>query len=66
MIDDIIELIRCGEDSRTQFKKGQDVSNTKSLAGEMTAFSNSKGGKILIGVDDDGKIIGLSRMTFED
>ena len=27
------ELIGCGEDSRTQFKRGQDITNTKSLAG---------------------------------
>jgi ATP-dependent DNA helicase RecG len=56
----LIELIARGEDSRTQFKKGQDVSNAKSLAGEMAAFTNSKGGKILIGVADDGSCVGLS------
>lgn len=57
---ELIELIARGEDTRTQFKKGQDVTNTKSLAGEMAAFANSKGGKILIGIADDGSIIGLS------
>ncbi len=31
-----------------------------SLTAELTAFSNSAGGKILIGVDDDGQIVGLS------
>src|SRR5208283_1718758 len=57
---ELIELIGRGEDSRTEFKKSQDVTNAKSLAGEMVAFSNSKGGKILIGVDDTGEIIGLT------
>ncbi len=57
---ELIELISRGEDSRTQFKRSQDVTNAKSLAGEIVAFANSKGGKILIGVDDDGVIIGLS------
>lgn len=57
---ELIELIARGEDTRTQFKKGQDVTNAKSLAGEMAAFANSKGGKILIGIDDNGSIIGLS------
>ena len=57
---ELIELIRRGEDSRTQFKKGQDVTNAKSLAGEMTAFSNSRGGRILLGVDDNGSVAGLS------
>lgn len=57
---ELIELISRGEDSRTQFKQSQDVTNTKSLAGEMVAFANSKGGRILIGVDDTGSVIGLS------
>jgi ATP-dependent DNA helicase RecG len=57
---ELIELISRGEDSRTQFKQSQDVTNAKSLAGEMVAFANSKGGRILIGVDDTGSIIGLS------
>ncbi len=57
---ELIELIGRGEDSRTQFKQSQDVTNTKSLAGEMVAFANSKGGRIVIGVDDTGSISGLS------
>jgi ATP-dependent DNA helicase RecG len=57
---ELIELITRGEDSRTQFKKRQDITNAKSLAGEMAAFANSKGGRILIGVADDGSVIGLS------
>jgi len=57
---ELIELIGRGEDSRNQFKKSQDVTNTKSLAGELVAFSNSKGGRILIGIDDNGSVIGLS------
>ncbi|MFH0731235.1 MAG: RNA-binding domain-containing protein [Pseudomonadota bacterium] len=57
---ELIELISRGEDTRTQFKRGQDVTNAKSLAGEMVAFANRKGGRILIGVDDDGSVTGLS------
>lgn len=57
---ELIELISGVEDSRTQFKQSQDVTNAKSLAGEMAAFANSKGGRILIGVDDAGSVIGLS------
>ncbi len=30
------------------------------MGGEITAFANSNGGVILIGVDDDGKIIGVT------
>jgi len=57
---ELIELIARGEDGRTQFKQGQDVTNARSLAGEMAAFANSKGGRILIGVDDAGSVTGLS------
>ncbi len=57
---ELIELITRGEDSRTQFKKAQDVTNAKSLAGEMVAFANGKGGKILVGIDDQGTVVGLT------
>jgi ATP-dependent DNA helicase RecG len=55
---EIIELIGRGEDSRTQFK--QTVTSPESLAGDLVAFSNSKGGRILIGVSDQGAVVGLS------
>lgn len=58
---ELIELIGRGEDGRTQFKQSQDVTNAQSLAGELAAFSNSKGGRILIGVSDDGTVTGVSQ-----
>jgi len=55
---ELIELIGRGEDSRTQLK--QTITNPESLAGELVAFSNSKGGRILIGVNDQQTVVGLS------
>ena len=55
---ELLEIIYRGEDSRHQFKK--NVTNADSLAADMVAFSNGGGGKILIGVNDDGTIAGLS------
>ena len=55
---ELIELIGRGEDSRTQFK--QTITNPESLAGDLVAFSNSKGGRIIIGVNDQGAVAGLS------
>lgn len=55
---ELIERVGRGEDSRTQFKR--DVTNPESLAGEIAAFSNAKGGQILIGVSNQGEITGLS------
>ncbi len=50
--------IALGEDSKRQFKR--DMTNADALAAEMAAFSNSEGGVIYLGVDDDGKLTGLS------
>ena len=52
------QLVKLGEDSSRQFKA--DVTNADSLAAELVAFSNSRGGTILIGVADDGTLVGLS------
>ena len=57
-----IELMTClaqGEDSEHQFKK--NITNAESLAAEMVAFSNGNGGKIFVGVADDGLITGLTK-----
>jgi len=56
---EIIELVSRGETSSVQFKS--NVHNEQSIAQEMVAFANTKGGKILIGVDDKTwDIIGLT------
>jgi ATP-dependent DNA helicase RecG len=55
---ELIELVDRGEDSRTQFKR--NITNAGSLAGDLAAFSNSSGGRVLIGIDDDGSIAGLT------
>jgi ATP-dependent DNA helicase RecG len=47
-----------GEDSSRQFK--ENVTSIDKLAVEMSAFANSNGGKIYMGVDDNGRIKGLS------
>ena len=58
-ISDLFFLISSGEDSTRQFKA--DVRNGDSLASEMAALSNSEGGKLFIGVADDGSTPGLSQ-----
>lgn len=56
---ELMTILAQGEDSQHQFKK--NISNAESLAAEMVAFSNGNGGKILVGVDDDGSITGLTK-----
>jgi ATP-dependent DNA helicase RecG len=55
---ELMDIIQRGEDSRHQFKK--NVTNSDSLATDMVAFSNGSGGKLFIGVNDDGSITGLT------
>jgi len=55
----IKELISKGETTTIQFKL--NISNELSIAQEMVAFANTRGGTILIGVDDKTwEVIGLS------
>ncbi len=58
-IETLRNLISQGEDSKNQFKV--DVRNPDALAAEITAFANSDGGTIYIGVADDGSIPGLDQ-----
>lgn len=51
---ELLEIVARGEDSRHQFK--DDTTNAASLAGEIVAFANSGGGRIFIGVGNNGTI----------
>ena len=53
---ELIDLLSLGEDSRQQFKT--DMNNADALAAEIVAFSNTAGGRIFIGVNDDGSVRG--------
>jgi len=55
---ELMTILAQGEDSLHQFK--QIITRAESLAQEMVAFSNGMGGKIIVGVDDDGVIVGLT------
>jgi ATP-dependent DNA helicase RecG len=56
---ELLELIRNGENSGVEFKR--DVLQPRELAKEIVAFANFEGGVVLLGVDDDGSIQGLTR-----
>ncbi len=55
---ELLKIIKRGEDSKHQFK--ETVKEARKLADEMVAFSNSSGGMLLLGVDDQGQISGLN------
>lgn len=56
----LLDIIGSGETSRVQFKR--TLTHRESFAAEMIAMTNSKGGMILIGVEDKtGEVIGLNQ-----
>ena len=70
----ILDLISTGENERIEFKssfrtnlhtnefdKRMELSILKTIA----AFLNSKGGNLLVGVDDSGNLLGLKKDNFE-
>ena len=58
-LEELQAIIERGEDGQHQFKA--DLTNVNALAAEMVAFSNSLGGMILLGVQDNGDFAGLTR-----
>ncbi len=56
---ELAELIRNGENSGVEFKR--DDVHPDSLAKEIAALLNLEGGHILLGVEDDGSVSGLTR-----
>ena len=60
---ELLELIANGESSGVEFKR-DDVRPEK-LAKEVVALANFQGGRLLLGVEDDGSISGLTRTDTE-
>ena len=60
---ELLELIANGENSGVEFKR--DDLRPEQLAKEIVAITNFQGGRILIGVDDDGTITGIQRDNLE-
>jgi ATP-dependent DNA helicase RecG len=52
------QRLLAGEDSSHQFKT--NFGSIDQLAVEIAAFANSQGGSILVGVDDNGEVVGLA------
>ena len=56
---ELLELIREGENSSVEFKR--DDVRPDSIAKEFSALLNFEGGHVLLGVEDDGVVTGLTR-----
>lgn len=54
--DALEQLIAKGEGVQLDFK--QSINNQQKIARTLTAFANNRGGKLLVGVRDNGELIG--------
>lgn len=61
---ELLEIIANGENSGVEFKR--DDIRPEQLGKEVVAFANLYGGRILLGVEDDGTISGIQRPNLEE
>ena len=58
---EVLERIEAGEDHVTEYKRG--LGDLKSVGRTICAFANTEGGLILLGVDDEGAVVGVQDNT---
>jgi ATP-dependent DNA helicase RecG len=61
---ELLDTIQNGENSGIEFKR--DVLETQDLAKELVALLNFEGGSVLLGVEDDGSVSGVTRANLEE
>ena len=57
---DVLQRIEVGERDRTEFKRGMDLSD---IGKAISAFANTEGGVIILGVSNDGEIVGVPQVA---
>lgn len=61
---ELLELIANGENSGIEFKR--DDVRPEQLAKEIVAMANFQGGRVILGVEDDGTLSGIQRNNLEE
>lgn len=61
---EIKRLVFGGENDQVEFKRR--ISHPEKVVREVVAFANTKGGHLLVGVDDDKSMVGLKYAEEED
>ena len=61
---ELMELIANGENSGVEFKR--DDVRPEQLAKEIVALANFRGGRVELGVEDDGSVSGIQRPNLEE
>jgi ATP-dependent DNA helicase RecG len=54
-LEELLELLKKGENQQTEFK-----AKASGIGAEICAFANAEGGTVLVGVSDDGSLVGAS------
>src|SRR5437016_4426599 len=57
-VEELRRLLEAGEGQRLEYK--QEAIKPSDLAETLIAFANSTGGTVLIGVDDEGRPVGIA------
>ena len=65
LLSELLELIARGEGFKLEFKRGDEHLEPETVAKEIVAFANMRGGTILIGVEDNGDISGIRRDSLQ-
>ena len=58
-------IIAAGENAKIEFKRDDRNLRPEHLAREIAAFANMNGGMILLGVEDDGTVSGVTRRNLQ-
>ncbi len=61
---ELLELIKNGENSGVELKR--DSIDNRALAKELVALANLRGGRVVLGIDDDGSVVGITRDRLEE
>ncbi len=59
-IEDLLKLIKEGENQYVEFKR-----NAESVGKSICSFLNTNDGIVVVGIDDDGKVVGISKREEE-
>ena len=61
---ELTQLVTLGEGQHLEFKKR--VPSPERIAKEVIAFANTGGGRLLLGIDDDGSVVGVKDAAEEE
>ena len=62
---DPLAIIAAGENAKIEFKRDDRNLRPEHLAREIVAFANMNGGVIMLGVEDDGTVSGVTRRNLQ-